>query len=96
MATMIQKSYEVASVSNRLYLAFVMFDYEKNEAIASCEYDGGVKKVTYRARAKEGIEYASIERAAGMLDDATNGKVLELEELVYDVTSRVDAYLYSE
>lgn len=94
MATAIQKAYEVASVKNRFYLAFVMYDYESREAIASCEYSGGYKRV-YRARSKEGIEYAAIEHVADMLDDATNGKVLELEDLINEVSSKVDAYLYA-
>lgn len=96
MATTTQKSYEVASVNNWLYSAFILFDYERREAIASAEYDGGYRKFRYRLKAKEGLEYAAIERVADMLDDATNGKVIELECLVDEVSSNVDAYLYSD
>lgn len=95
MATMI-KSYEVASVSNCLYMAFVMYDYECKEAIAVCEYSGGYKRVEFHVHSKDGIEYAAIEHVANMLDDATNEKVDEMDSLVDEVSARVDAYLYAD
>ena len=99
MATTLQKSYEVEALNNMKVHAFVMFDYETREAIASLEYNGATVKRTFRS--KEGLEYAALEEAAyRVADDATIRNTTErvyvmMQDLARSVAYRVDAYLYS-
>lgn len=94
MATTIQRAFEVSSVNDRFGRAFVVFDYATREATAMVEYDG---RAYYQTRhAKEGIEYAAIERAALAVCRAARLDTTQLLELLAEeVSAKVDAYLYA-
>lgn len=94
MATTIQKSYEIASLNDACYMqAFVLYDYTTHEATASVEYDGRTA-IKRTVKAREGIEYAAIEKVANTVGKKAHNEVFMMS-LASVVAGRVDAYLYA-
>ena len=93
MATNIMRSYEVASINDAVMRAFVLYDYSSGEATASVEYDGR-SAIRRTVKAREGIEYAAIERVASIVGAKAHNEVF-LRSLAEVVANKVDAYLYA-
>lgn len=93
MAASIMRSYEVASVNGEVVRAFVLYDYATNEATASVEYDGR-SAIRRTVKAREGIEYAAIEKVADIVGKKAHNEVF-LRSLAEVVADKVDAYLYA-